>query len=71
MMKCIWGGSMLMSYAATLGDKDVTESLETLAKGKDADAIAAKSALLLSQWMLSGKDADKQQKLLDSFAVVA
>jgi len=60
-----------MAYAATLGDKDVTGELTALAKEKSADGIIAKSALTLSQWMLSSKDAEVQQKILDEMTATA
>ncbi len=60
-----------MAFAAALGDKETTSSLESEAGGKGDSAVAARSALDLARWFDAGKDADTQQKILADITPVA
>ncbi|HEY2149132.1 MAG TPA: hypothetical protein VGH32_14425, partial [Pirellulales bacterium] len=52
-----------LAVLATLGDEDSKALLEKSASGKDAQALAAKSALVLAKWWRNSKDADAQTKI--------
>lgn len=60
-----------LAVLATLGDNDSKALLEKSASGKDAKALAAKSALVLAKWWRNSKDADAQTKILKGYADVA
>jgi thiol-disulfide isomerase/thioredoxin len=59
-----------MAFAGALGDKETLATLQTMAKGSDADAVSAKSALALDDWLTASKDAAAQAKVLDNFSPV-
>ena len=60
-----------LAVLATLGDEDSKALLEKSASGKDVQAMAAKSALVLAKWWRNSKDADAQSKILKEYADVA
>lgn len=60
-----------MAFAGALNDKETLATLEEKAKGQDADALSAKSALTLDHWLAASKDSATQIKVLDDFAPVA
>jgi thiol-disulfide isomerase/thioredoxin len=65
------GRYLFLAVAGALGDKDSMTTLEAKAKGTDAEAVSAKSSLALDRWLMAGKDAAAQEKVVDEFAAVA
>jgi thiol-disulfide isomerase/thioredoxin len=57
-----------MAFVAALGDKETSDKLAETAKGKDDEAVAARSALIFADWVTHSKDAAAQTKLLDEMA---
>ena len=57
---------------AVFGDPDATQEIQKLASGTDAkEAGRAKTMQLFIRWITSGKDAEKQKKILDETAALA
>jgi len=62
----------MLGMAVALGDKDSSQVLTDASASKDHDqAISAKSALVLGNWIAASEDPKEQAKILDGYTEVA
>jgi len=55
-----------LAFASVLGDEGSTKELDGIASGKGALAADASATVQLANWLKSGKDEAKQNKILDA-----